>query len=163
MYEIKIKAQSVHSIDGCKILAVYTDVVQKVQSLVLVGGGEFEWFNQVKCPLSSNTVVEKSNCTGEERHPVSFLVAAELDHSAAKTPPQNVHCICFISTLYTSNSLPFNISYLIHFNKHNRGEVLLSICIKAIFVSFFFCTPHLFKAVLWMHLCCGCESSCNGL
>ena len=38
----------------------------------------------------SNNSVEKSNCTGEERQPVWFLVAAELDHSVTKVARQNV-------------------------------------------------------------------------
>ena len=41
--------------------------------------------------MSNNRGVEKSNYTGEEQHPVSFLVAAGLDHSVAKAAPQNVH------------------------------------------------------------------------
>ena len=47
-----------HSIGSCRILTVYTDVVQS---------------------------------TGEERHPVLFLVAVGCDHSVAKAAPQNVH------------------------------------------------------------------------
>ena len=43
--------------------------------------------------MSSNGGVEKSDCTVEERHPVSFLVAAGLDHSVAKAAPQNVHSL----------------------------------------------------------------------
>ena len=42
------------------------------------------------CLLSNNRGVQKSNFTGEEQHPVLFLVAAELDHFAAKTAPDNV-------------------------------------------------------------------------
>ena len=41
--------------------------------------------------VSNNRAVEKSNCTVEERHPVSFLVAAGLDHSVAEIAPQNGH------------------------------------------------------------------------
>ena len=40
---------------------------------------------------SNNRGVEKSDCTGEERHPVWFLVAAGLDHSVVKAAPQNIH------------------------------------------------------------------------
>ena len=44
--------------------------------------------------MSNNTVVvEKSDYTLEERHPVSFLVAAGLDHSVVKAVPQNVHSL----------------------------------------------------------------------
>ena len=42
--------------------------------------------------MSNNTVVvEKSDYTLEERHPVSFLVAAGLDHSVSNAASQNVH------------------------------------------------------------------------
>ena len=43
----------------------------------------------MKC-LVSNREVEKSDCAGEERHPVSFLVAVGLDQSVAQAAPQNV-------------------------------------------------------------------------
>ena len=39
----------------------------------------------------NNTGVEKSNCTGEDQHPVSLLEAAELDHSVAEAATPNVH------------------------------------------------------------------------
>ena len=60
--------------------------MQKVQSLVKVGGAE--GFYQVK---SLVTGVVMSDCTGEERHPLSYLVAAGLDHSVSRTAPLNVH------------------------------------------------------------------------
>ena len=76
-------------IASCKILTAFPDVVRSVQALVQEGGGE--WFYQVKCLVSNNRGVEKSDCTGEERHPVWFLVAAGLDHSVVKAAPQNIH------------------------------------------------------------------------
>ena len=39
--------------------------------------------------MSINRDGEKFNCTGEERQPVSFLVAVRLDHSVAA--PQNIY------------------------------------------------------------------------
>ena len=42
-----------------------------------------------KCLVSNNRAVKKSNCTGKERHPVSFLVAAGLVHYIAKGAPLN--------------------------------------------------------------------------
>ena len=41
--------------------------------------------------MSTNTGVEKSDCNGEEQHPVSFLVAAGFYHSVAEAAPQDVH------------------------------------------------------------------------
>ena len=41
--------------------------------------------------VSNDRGAEKSNWTWEEQHLVSFLKAAELDHSVAETPPKNVH------------------------------------------------------------------------
>ena len=42
--------------------------------------------------VSNNKGIEKSICTCEEQHPVSFLVAMMSDHSVAETAPQNVQC-----------------------------------------------------------------------
>ena len=42
----------------------------------------------VKCRI---TEVLKSDCTGEERHPVSFLVAVGLDQCVAEAAHWNVH------------------------------------------------------------------------
>ena len=40
--------------------------------------------------VSNNGGVKKSNCSGEEQHPLSFLLAVELDYSVAEAPPHNV-------------------------------------------------------------------------
>ena len=62
--------------------------MQRLQSLVLVGGGEL--FCQVKYLLSNNRGVEKSKFTGEQRHPLLFLVAAVLDYSVAEATPHKI-------------------------------------------------------------------------
>ena len=41
--------------------------------------------------MSNNRGVEQYNCTGEERHLVSILVAAGLDHSVAPAAFLNLH------------------------------------------------------------------------